>query len=160
MKKFIAFAAAILMSVAAFAQGGKTLYTKYSDEKGVEAVYISPNMFKLIGRIPDIDMGNGDVNLGPIIRNLSGFYLLSSSNPRVIENLTQDVHKLIKSGRYEIMMEAKDDGELVRIYTENKGEDIVSIVFLSQEPDEVSFICVDGLIKQEEFNVLIEKSVR
>jgi len=160
MKKFIAFAVAVLLSVTAFAQGGKALYTKYSDEKGVEAVYISPNMFKLIGRIPDIDMGNGDVNLGPLIRNLSGFYLLSSSNPRVIDNLTQDVQKLIRSGKYEIMMEAKDDGEMVRIYTENKGEDIVSIVFLSQEPDEVSFICIDGLIRQEEFNILMEKSTR
>ena len=105
-------------------------------------------------------MGDGDVNLAPVIRNLSGFYLLSTSNPRVLSDLSQDVQKLIKAGRYELMMEAKDDGETVRIYTENKGDDIVSLVFFSSEPDEVSFICVDGLIKEEELNILIEKSIR
>lgn len=160
MKKIIAFAAIVLMSLSAFAQSGKSIYTRYSDEKGVEAVYISPNMFKLIGKIPDVNTGNGDVNLAPIIRNLSGFYLLSTSSPRVISDLSQDVQKLIRAGKYELMMEAKDDGETVRIYTENKGEDIVSLVFFSSEPDEVSFICVDGLIKQEELNILIEKSTR
>lgn len=160
MKKFIVFIVALLMSASSFAQGGKALYAKYSDEKGVEAIYISPNMFKMIGRIPDVDLGDGDINLAPIIRNLSGFYLLNTSSPSVMDRLCQDVQKFIKSGRYELMLEAKDDGEAVRIYTETKGEDIMSIVFLSQEPDEVSFICVDGLIKQEEFNILIEKSVK
>lgn len=160
MKKLFALAAAVLMSLSAIAQNGKAIYTRYSDEKGVEAVYISPNMFKLIGKIPDISTGNGDVNLAPVIRNLSGFYLISTSNPRVISDLSQDVQKLIKTGRYELMMEAKDDGETVRIYTENKGDDIVSLVFLSTETDEVSFICLDGLIKQEDLNILIEKSSR
>ena len=74
MKKLIALAAAVLMSLSAVAQSGKAIYTRYSDEKGVEAVYISPNMFKLIGKIPAIDLGDGGekVDITPIITSAWG----------------------------------------------------------------------------------------
>ena len=63
MKKFIVIAAAMLLTVSAFAQDGRSIYNKYSDGKGVTSVYVSPSMFKLMRRIPDIDLGDGDVNL-------------------------------------------------------------------------------------------------
>ena len=47
MKKIIAIAAAMLLTLTAFAQkDGQKIYNKYSDAKGVSAVYMSPSMFR------------------------------------------------------------------------------------------------------------------
>ena len=46
MKKIFAIAAAMLVTVSAFAQDGKSIYKKYSDAENVSAVYISPAMFR------------------------------------------------------------------------------------------------------------------
>ena len=67
MKRICAIAAAMLLTITAFAQDGKSIYNKYSDLKGVTAVYVSPAMFRLMGKIPDINLGDGDLNLSPII---------------------------------------------------------------------------------------------
>ena len=60
----------ILFAVSAFSQSGSALYKKYSDEKGVEAGYISSAMFRLIGRLPDLEIGDEDVNIAPVIKML------------------------------------------------------------------------------------------
>ena len=73
MKKIIIIAAAILMTASAFAQDGKSIYNKYSDEAGVSAVYISPAMFRLMGRLPDIEVTDGEsFNLGAFVRPSRG----------------------------------------------------------------------------------------
>ena len=50
MKQFYIIVAMLLLSISALAQDGRSLYNKYSDLADVEAVYISPAMFRLIGK--------------------------------------------------------------------------------------------------------------
>ena len=71
MKKFILIALAALIGTSALAQAGKSIYNKYSEAEGVSAVYISPAMFKLMMKIPDIALEGESVNLGPIIKTLT-----------------------------------------------------------------------------------------
>lgn len=150
MKKIIAIAAVMLLTVAAFAQDGKSIYQKYSDEKGVSSVYVSPAMFRLMKRIPDIDLGDGEVNLSPIIKSLDGLYIINAENSNIAEDLQKDVDKLVKKGTYELLMEAKDDGDKVEIYTVGNDKVITSFVLLALEPDESTFICFSGQIPREE----------
>lgn len=56
MKRFIVMAVMLLMAVGASAQEGRNIYNRYSGGKGVSAVYISPSMFKLIGKLPDLEV--------------------------------------------------------------------------------------------------------
>ena len=84
MKKALVFFTFLIMTVNAFAQDSKYIYNKYSDEKGVSAVYISPAMFKMIGRIPEIDTGNSSQDISEVVRNLKGFYLISTENPELV----------------------------------------------------------------------------
>ena len=44
MKKIFIVAVAMLLTFTAFAQDGRSIYNKYSDAKGVSAVYVSPAM--------------------------------------------------------------------------------------------------------------------
>lgn len=73
----------LLAAISSFAQDGRSIYQKYSDSENISAVYVSPAMFKLIGRLPDIEMNEGEVNFFPIIKSLTGLYIISSSNSTI-----------------------------------------------------------------------------
>ena len=133
MKKLYILVVMLLMSVTAFAQNGRSLYNKYSDAPNVEAVYVSPAMFRLIGKIPDIDLQDESVNLGPIIKSLSGLYILSISDERLAADLADDVNRFIKKGQYELLMEAKDNGEVMRLYTVGNDKIVNSLVMLARQ---------------------------
>ena len=158
MKKFYILVAMLLLSVSAFAQDGRSLYNKYSDYDNVEAVYISPAMFRMIGKIPDIQMEGENVNLAPIIKSLSGLYILTISDPGLAADLHVDVNRFIKKGDYELLMEAKDNGEVTRMYTVGNDAVVNSFVLLSRDGQETSFICIDGTIPRDQLEDLIAKA--
>lgn len=153
----------LLMAVGAYAQSGKTIYNKYSDSMGVSAVYISPTMFRIIGQLPDLDVETSDgekINVAPLVRSFDGFYLLSVSDKSKAAELKQEAQSMIKSGRFEMLMEAKDSGSTVRIYTVGDDKTISSLVLLAQEGDSVQFICLEGSINRKDFENLIAQSIK
>lgn len=163
MKKIYAIAVMLLMAVGAYAQSGKAIYNKYSDSKGVSAVYISPAMFRMIGQLPDLDVEAADgekVDIAPLVRSFEGFYLLSVSDKSQAAELKQEVQSMIKSGRFEMLMEAKDSGSTMRIYTVGDDKTISSLVMLAQEGDSVQFICLEGAMNRNDFETLMAKSIK
>lgn len=153
----------LLMAVGAYAQSGKTIYNKYSDSMGVSTVYISPTMFRIIGQLPDLDVETSDgekINVAPLVRSFDGFYLLSVSDKSKAAELKQEAQSMIKSGRFEMLMEAKDSGSTVRIYTVGDAKTISSLVLLAQEGDSVQFICLEGSINRNDFENLIAQSIK
>ena len=155
MKKALIILSFLILSINALAQDSKYIYNKYSDEKGVSAVYISPAMFKMIGRLPEIDTGNGAQDLSGVINSLKGFYLISTENPKIVESIKADVKKFINNGKYELMMEAKDDGMATRFYTIGDGDIINSFVMSAYDEGECTFICLDGLINREKLESIL-----
>ena len=152
----------LLITVGAYAQSGKTIYNKYSDSNGVSAVYISPAMFRIIGQLPDLDveMADGEkMNVAPLVRSFEGFYVLSVSDKSQAAELKKEAQSMINSGRFEMLMEAKDSGSTVRIYTVGDDKTISSLVMLAQEGDSVQFICLEGSMNRKDFETLIAKSI-
>lgn len=159
MKKAIIIAAALLLAVSSFAQNGKSIYTKYSDSEGISAVYISPAMFRMMGRVPSMEVNDTDVDLSRIIMDLKGMYILNSENPKTNAAIRSDVNKFISKGEYELIMEVKDNGETVRIYTVGDPKTVKGFVLLADERDECVFICIDGSMPREELTSLIANSL-
>lgn len=155
MKKSIIIAAFLLLSLTAQAQDGRSIYNKYSDYDDITAVYISPSMFKLIGKIPELPVGDSGMDLSGIINNLSGFYLLDSNNPSINRNLQTDAEKFVKNGTYDLLMEVKDNGEKVKIYTCGNDKVINSLVMTSFEEKECLFIAISGEILRTELEKII-----
>ena len=156
MKKIVTLLVLFAMSVAAFAQSGREIYNKYSDLPGVEAVYISQSMFRLIGRVPDIEVNDKDVNLSTFIKTLSGFYMINcEKNQAAAKDIYDDVKKYIGSGKYELLMESKDNGDIVRIYSLGDEKTIESFVMLERDDDETTFICFDGKMARKEVENLL-----
>ena len=149
----------LLLTISSFAQDGKSIYQKYSDSEDISAVYVSPAMFKLIGKLPDIEMNSGEVNFYPIIKSLTGLYIINSSNKNINSQLYADVEKFIKSGRYELLMEAKDSGEAVRMYTVGNDTVVNSFVMVAKDGEETTFICIDGNMNRTDLEKLLAESI-
>ena len=158
MKKIYILVVMLLVSVSALAQNGRSLYNKYSDEPNVEAVYVSPAMFRLIGKIPDVELQDENVNFGPIIKSLTGLYMLSISDEALAADLNEDVNRFIKKGQYELLMEAKDNGEVMRLYTVGDDNIVHSLVMLARQEGETDFICIDGDMPRDQLEDLIAKA--
>ena len=160
MKRLFFLAAMLLLTISSFAQDGKSIYQKYSDSENISAVYVSPAMFKLIGKLPDIEMNSGEVNFYPIIKSLTGLYIINSSNKNINAQLYADVEKFIKSGRYELLMEAKDSGEAVRMYTVGNDAVVNSFVMVAKDGEETTFICIDGNMNRTDLEKLLAEQMR
>lgn len=159
MKKLYTILTALVIAVSAFAQNSKDLYNKYSDLPGMSAVYVSPAMFRMIGKIPDMDINEDKVNLTSVIKSMSGFYLLSAeNNPAAGEELYMEVNKLMNKGKYELLLEAKEDGEATRLYTEGDERTVTALVMLAKSNGEVTYISIDGKMDRAALENLLAES--
>ena len=157
MKRIIILAALLLSTISSFAQSAKTIYTKYSNADGVSAVYISPAMFRMIGKVPGITLHGDDVNLTPVIQSLNGLYLIDSENPKINASLKTDIDKFVQNGNFELLMEAKDSGEIVRLYTSGTKTVVSGFVMFSFEKDDATFIFLDGKMNRDDFDKAISQ---
>ena len=138
MKRIAAFAAVLLLLTAgAWAQDGKGIYNKYSDNEDVSAVYISSSMFKLMGnKVPNMDLGEGSsMNLG-----------------------SSDVNKFIKKYDFEMLMEIKEKGEVVQIFTTGNEKTVTQFILTAAEYEAFTFICLDGTMSRAELEKAIAKA--
>ncbi len=162
MKRISIIAVLLLVTIASFAQSGRSIYEKYSDNDGVSAVYISPAMFRLIGKLPEIKAGSEEetVDLAPVIRTLTGMYLISSENPAIREALANDVKKFVSSRKYELLMEAKDSGQTMKMYTVGDQKTVSSFVMYAIDGDEATFICIDGNMNREDLEKVLAEQMK
>ena len=159
MKKIIAISVMLFIAVGAFAQEGKRLYNKYSDQEGVSAVYISPAMFKLMGQLPDINVETADgkkMDMAPLVRSFSGFYMLSFEKKSAASaELYKEVTSMVNKGNFELLMEVKDDGSTVRMYTLGDEKVVNSFVCIINEEDETMFFSLEGSMNRSDLEKLI-----
>lgn len=158
MKKIITAAVSILLTFTLSAQEGRSIYNRYSDAENVSAVYISPAMFRIMGKLPEMNLSGNDVHFSSIVKSLSGFYLIESENSSINASLKADAEKMIRSGRYELLMEARDSGQTVHIYISGDEQTVDGLVMLVDEKDSVAFINIDGNMSRAKLEKLIADS--
>ena len=65
----------ISAAIASQAQDWSDIYNRYSGKDGVSSVYISPAMFKLMQKLPEVQVEAEEVDLTGIIRTFNGMYI-------------------------------------------------------------------------------------
>ena len=149
----------LLIAVGAFAQEGKRLYNKYSDQEGVSAVYISPAMFKLMGQLPDINVETADgkkMDMAPLIRSFSGFYMLNFENKSALSaELYKEVTAMVNKSNFELLMEVKEAGSTIRMYTLGDEKVVNSFVCIINEDDQTMFFCLEGTMNRSDLEKLM-----
>ena len=161
MKRITLLVAALFMLTANIcAQDSKGIYNKYSDNDEVSAVYISAAMFKLMGKVPNMDVGNGSMNIGSIIKNLDCMYILDCDDPDVSANIKSDVNRYISKYKFELLMEIKDRGEVVKIYTSGSEKTVTQFIMTAAEADAFTLICLDGTMSRADLEMMIAKATQ
>lgn len=161
MKRILAtVAAAVLLAVNALAQDGKAIYNKYSDCDDVSAVYISSAMFRMIGKVPDMNLSSSPIKLGSLIRSLDSMYVLDCDDDELCGEISTDVRKLLKKYEFELLMEMKESGETVRIHTLGSEKVVNHFILTASGEDSFTFICLDGKMDREELEKEIAKAAR
>ena len=160
MKRLIILTLLLLSTVSAFAQNGKSLYQKYAGLENVSAVYVSSAMFRMIGNLPDLKAGDSEVDLSPLIRKLEGLYIISSENPSLNANLQAEVKRFVANGRYELLMEAIDSGEVMRMYSVGSEKTVNSFVMFAIDGDETTFICLDGQMDRDQLEKVLAEEMK
>lgn len=139
-----------MASIAMQAQDYKSLYQKYSDDERVTAVYISPAMFKLIGKLPEVKIEDNGVDFGPMIKSMTGFYLLQTEDKDLADKIFKDVSKVVNGHKFETLMEVRDKGERVNVFSLGDKNFLKSLLFTAFQGNETTFISIDGLIKRDD----------
>lgn len=137
-----------LAAFTAFAQDYKTIYQKYSDDDRVTAVYISPAMFKMIGKLPEVRIEDNGLDLAPMIKSMTGFYMLQTEDSSLAEKISKDVTRIVGGGKFETLMEIKDKGQKVNILSLGDDQFLKSLLLTVFDSGESMFIGIDGLMNR------------
>lgn len=157
MKKIVILILTAMIPVAISAQNNKKqIYTEYCGTEGVNAVYISSAMFKLIKKIPDVSINDKEVNFLNFIQRMEGMYILNAIDPEIGARLSSDVEKELKASRHELLMEAVEGSQTTRIYIIEQNNIISDLVLLSKGGASTSFISITGQMPLEEVSKMIK----
>ncbi len=137
MKKLAVIIALVLAPLAGFAQAGA--FDSYEDEKGVTAVVVTKNMFKLLAEI-DLESNDPEVKeYLELVNNLENIKIYITDKPEISKRMTADVARYISSAKgLNELMRVKDDGKNIKFYArEGKSENFVSelLMFLDGKVD-------------------------
>ncbi|MBQ0096235.1 MAG: DUF4252 domain-containing protein [Bacteroidales bacterium] len=163
MKKTILILASIaLFTTGLFAGNPRDIYRKYAEKDDVDAVFISSAMFRLIGALPEVKSAGEDLDFTPLMKSLTGMYILDSHNESANGGLRKDVESLVGSGGFELLMEANDGGEKVRMYTSGSDETIDKFIMFVTENNSsgCTFIALEGKMKREDIEKVVAKSIK
>ena len=148
MKRSILTLIISMVAISAFGQDYKTIYQKYSDDDRVTAVYISPAMFKMIGKLPEVKIEENGLDLAPMIKSMTGFYMLQTEDSSLAEKISKDVTRIVGGGKFETLMEIKDKGQKVNILSLGDDQFLKSLLLTVFDTGESVFIGIDGLMNR------------
>lgn len=127
MKKLMSLLALMVFAVSiSFAQNDAITkyFDKYVDDERFDVVYVSPKMFEMVSKI-EIDEMDADVQ--EVIRELKGLRILHTEENA--KELYKEARSKINLDEYEVIVQARDGSENVRIMVKDEG-DVVKELFM------------------------------
>lgn len=163
MKKTILILASIaFFTTGLFAGNARDIYKKYAGKDNVDAVFISSAMFRLINALPEVKSAGEDLDFTPLMKSLTGMYILDSHNESATGDLKRDIESYVGSDSFVLLMEANGGGEKVRMYTSGSDEIIDKFIMFVTENNSsgCTFIALEGKMKREDIEKVVAKSIK
>lgn len=135
-----------------FAQDMDAVYNEFKDVKGVESVSVSPFLMKFARLFMDSDDKNN-----PLIKGTHSVKILDleECTKDIKKQFTQKVNQLQHNG-YEIWLQAKKDGENVKIIAKKEDQIIRELLVLTIDNDDCALVLIKGKIRQEDIQAIID----
>ena len=88
---------------------------------------------------------------------MTGFYLLDADDSQVADKLYTEVKRMLDGKKFELLFEAKENGEVTRLFSTGSGNTVSSVVLTTKEADEFTFMCLEGKMDRNQLeNILAE----
>lgn len=150
---------------------GNYVYSRWCDMTDVNAIYISPEMFKLAGSLPKLNIRGQNVDLSDVIKELKGLYMLefaqyrkSAPGVRYCRNgqgtgLRWDIRNFLEKNNYKTLMDMRENGQYTRLYMAANGQTVTGFVLVNLDDsfDYGRFICLEGKMPYNKFQAVIKK---
>ena len=151
MKKFILALTVIMACQTGIAQNVDALYNYFKDEKGVESVSVSPLLMKFARLFMDEEDKND-----PLIKGVNSVKVLDleECSEKVKERFTKEVAKLKLNG-YETWLQAKEDGENVKVIAKMKDDIIRELLVMSTGKGDCALVMIKGKIRKDDIQAII-----
>ena len=135
-----------------FAQNTDAIYNEFKDVKGVESVSVSPFLMKFARLFMDSDDKNN-----PLIKGTHSVKVLDLEDctKDIKKQFTQRVNQLQHNG-YETWLQAKKDGENVKIIAKKEDQVINELLVLTTGNDDCALVLIKGKIRQEDIQAIID----
>lgn len=119
----------------------EALFEKFNDTNGISTVYISKTMLQMV---PNVKAGKHPV--GNIASKLDQLRVLNCERPSMIANIKKQFTDYYKKNKYEVVMQANEEGEHVTIYHRPLKAGKSEFALMAQEEDGLNIIFVSGNI--------------
>ena len=135
-----------------FAQNIDAVYNEFKDVKGVESVSVSPFLMKFARLFMDSEDKNN-----PLIKGTHSVKVLDLEDctKDIKKQFTQRVNQLQHNG-YETQLQAKKDGENVKIIAKKEDQVINELLVLTTGNDDCALALIKGKIRQEDIQAIID----
>lgn len=157
MKRFPLLALLIAVSAAAWAQDARTICGRYVTSEGVKVVSVSPTKFAGTRALPLIAMGEGRLDLAPLVTAFRSYYLLTSTNADVNKLLDADVASLIQDGGYELLLMSGETGAMTGMYAVATEDSVSSLLLCSMGGDVTSLLALDADLSRADLKAATDK---
>lgn len=129
----------MLLLLSLFCQAQKNLFNKYNDLKGVSSVYISKAMIE-----SNPNLFTKDVYIGKVSGQLNSVQVLSTMDSNVKKELRKDLHSLVESSKYELLMKQKGNVSSSEFYMSRKGDKVKELIMIMDGASTLKFVFLEG----------------
>jgi len=149
MKRIISILAIafIMLFASAKAQSLNHFFNKYDNDSRFESVSVGKFLLNLALFSGDLQPSDRDM-----ISKIKKIKILTTKNgyePEFAESVMLDLNNTINKGNFENLVEVRDKGDHVNIYTRFSGDNFTDLLIAVKEPDEISLIWISGKISRD-----------
>jgi len=142
--------AIILLLTGVKAQSLDRFFNKYDNDSRFESVSVSKFLINLALFSNDLKPQDRE-----LLANLHKIKILTTSDvtdQEFVDNIMFDLDKVLDSGSYESLLEVRDKGERVNIYSRMNGKNYTDLLIAVKDKGEVSLVWLNGKLSQDIVN--------
>lgn len=150
MNKIVLTITCLVFSIFSYAQEVKKIetmkdiYDVHSRMKDVKSVYVSPAMFKMLGKLPEVV---DDIDISPAVSSLSGMYMLETS--KFANSISSSVDSVAAKQNYSLLLSINDEEDRIKVYAISNGDIVTNLVVFIEEEKSCNFVYVEANISMD-----------
>ena len=152
MKRIYIIAMLIAMTAMSVSAQAVKFFEKYEDADDVTSVYVSKAILRMM---PDIS--TGDMDFSGVSGKIECIRVLTADRAEIAGKLRTDADKVIKEGKYELLVKVSEGKEKTNIYMKSDKEGMNEYIILNGSPNDFNAILIEGTLTPADVQKMAKK---